>query len=181
MALISTTHFSAISLLPLQSGSWAYKACETEEDSCHSGHQPGNVDETEKENAGNNVVAATSSAAPKPFGEGADGEEEGDRVENGNETGQAVEVGGDGAPAGGGEAVGGGVGKSPLGLISAPFRALAGKLKGGFRRVLGANRLNLDRDKTAVYRFAAYVDNICGVLLFIGYIVAMAVILAVYS
>ena len=63
MALISTTHFSAISLLPLQSGSWAYKACETEEDSCHSGHQPGNVDETEKENAGNDVGAAASSAA----------------------------------------------------------------------------------------------------------------------
>ena len=94
---------------------------------------------------------------------------------------QAVEVEGDGAPAGGGEAVGGALGKSPLALISAPFRALAGKIKGGFQRVLGANRSKRNQDKTAVYRFAAYVDNICGVLLFIGYIVAMAVILAVYS
>ena len=175
----------------MQSDPATYDACSTEDD------QVGvKASTTDSPDAGTVTAPTPSTAAAAPAADsaGSSGDKgvetraADDQDEDAGRLEEAVDEGsnqaGGGNQASGGEAADGSLGRSPLALISAPFRALAGAVRSGFRRIVGALPVNheaLKQDKTAAYRFASHVDNVIGAVLFVGYIVTMVVILSVYS
>ena len=187
----SSLLFSSISHPREQSGSLKYKACSTEDDSCHAGNESvthgalvpsGKASKEGVTEAGNTTSTTTRSDGPSgsKVVEVTGKQGSGIKSGKGKESGGVDEEEGEGEQPGGGDAATG-LKNSPLALISAPFRVLAGKIKGGFKRVVGARSTDLNQDQVARYRFASWVDNISGVVLFIGYMVAMIVILTLYS